>query len=184
MRVLVGTGADRIRIMLGKLGTLVLCVLLIMAVGMVLTLAGGFATRYALGKEPSVDWSFNSDFFIDLLRILGIVLLSLLLGTAISFALGVLSRSQALAIAGTLIFFSLEGVVTALLGFLGGIGDVIAQVLLDKNQARLNEYMQFNPNVGSGINPWQALAVTIAWIVVPVLIALWVFRKQEITSGA
>lgn len=185
VRVMVGTGQSRARMMVAK----ALAVLQYSFIFAVVSVASIVATSYVLGliggHDLNTGWldaTFVGDFFGAFARLWFLIFLS----GAFAFSIALLTRSLAAGIAIGIGIGVVEGIVVALLGQLGNIGDTIVQGLMTPNMNSVMDHMRVTGESGNsgGLNELQALGVLGLYTFVPLIIAIAVFRKRDIASGA
>lgn len=186
VRVLVGSGVSRVRLLAAKVISLaeVTALLILAGVGamtlssLILTIVGG--------HELSFGW-LDGEASIDILLMFVRTWFVLFVSVALAFALAVVTRSLAAAIALGIGFGIIEGILASVLGALGDTGETISEFLLSPNINAISRLNGFDGReVGSvegAVDPWRAAALLTFYIVALLGIAFAVFRRRDIASG-
>lgn len=185
IRVLVGSGVPRARLLAAKLVT-------VLIVTTALTLAGFVAFSVTslviavIGGHP-VDTSWlDGGAVIDLVLMVARTIFTLLVPALLAFTVAILSRSLAAGIAvgiGVTIF---ESIVVSLLNMVGGIGETIADLLLAPNIQAISELNAIGERTWTtdGLpDPWRAAALLTIYMAAMVAACFVIFRRRDIASG-
>ncbi len=185
IRVMVGTGAARTKLLLAKLialtQTTIVFLLAAAAAGalasLVVTVVGGHTVT--LGTVNTAWWG---DLALMILRSFFVLWVMVVL----AFSVASLTRSVAAGVAVGIGWPFLEQILAALLGLLGNIGDEIKKWLISTN---MNALVQRNGLGPHSVNPgtpgaWHAFIVLAVYCVVLLVVAIVVFRQRDIASGS
>lgn len=185
IRVMVGTGAARTKLLLAKLialtQTTIVFLLASAAAGtlasLVVTVAGGHTVT--LGTVNAAWWG---DLALMILRSFFVLWVMVVL----AFSIASLTRSVATGIAVGIGWVFLERILGALLGLLGNIGAEIDKWLITTNTNALVVRNGLGPHTAaSGIpGAWRAFAVLAFYCVVLIGLAVVAFRRRDIASGS
>ena len=184
-RVLVGSGADRTKLMLAKILYLACLTFIFVLAGTLVGSLTSLAVTVVSGNEltlGTVDGAWFADLGLMVLRGYFLTMVSAVIG----FAVASITRSFAAGIAVGIGIGVLEPILTALLGLAGRVGDVVNQFLLTPNAnsiLALNGFGEVTPpdNV---LNPWQAAGVLLAYIVILLGASIVIFRRRDVPSGS
>lgn len=183
-RVLVGSGANRAKLMLAKILQVARFSVIFLVVGGVVGTLASLVITVVSGNDVTLG-GVDSGWIADLGLMFARDFLVMMVPVAIGFAVAALSRSLAAGIAVGIGVMALEPVVSALLGIFGNIGDTIRQFLISDNT---NAILSLNgldaTSPADGINPWQAAAVLLAYIVIPAVAAIIAFQRRDVPSGS
>lgn len=185
VRVMVGTGASRVKLLLAKLLALSLATIVFLlaaaAVGslasLINTVVGGHTVT--LGTVNGAWWG---DLALMILRSFFVLWVMAVL----AFSIASLTRSVAAGIAVGIGWPFLERILAALLGLLGNIGDEINKWLISTNTNALVQRNGFGTrSVGSNVpGAWHAFAVLIVYSAVLLVVAFVAFHRRDIASGS
>lgn len=184
-RVLVGSGADRTRLMMAKILYLARLTLMFLLAGTLVGSLASLAVTVVSGNEltlGTVDAGWFADLGLMLLRGYLVTILSAVIG----FAVASITRSFAAGIAVGIGIGMLEPILTALLGLAGTVGDIVNQFLITPNTTAvlaLNGFGEVTP-ADNLLNPWQAAGVLLAYIGILLGAAILVFRRRDVPSGS
>lgn len=184
-RVLVGSGADRTRLMTAKIVYVAQITLMFGLAGTLVGSLTSLAVTVVSGNDLTLG-GFDGGWLVDL----GLMLLRSFFLTFVSavigFAVAAMTRSFAAGIAVGIGVGTLEPILTALLGLAGSVGDIVNQFLLSPNMTSiqaLNGFGNVTPPANV-LNPWQAAGVLSAYIVILLGASIMLFRRRDIPSGS
>ena len=186
IRVLVGTGQSRTKLVLAKIIALLQYSFVIGAVGVAVVIMTSYALALIGGHDLPSGW-FTLSFVGQFARAFGLLAFLVFMNGALAFSIALLTRSLAAGIAVGIGWGVVEGVVVALLGTSSGIGGKLTQALTTPNFESISDYFYVTPRetpLSGGINVVQAFGVLSLYIIVPLVIATIVFRRRDISSGA
>ena len=194
VRLVLTRGPTRIQFLLSKIGTLLLCVVLGfvmmvltgLGVGALLTLPSGLAT--------SLDFLQHGGWLHALLYPL-IALFGLFVYTMLALFLATLGRATVAGVAGTLVWFVLESVLSGVLNLLppGSVANFLKAVpdyFISNNislllHSQTNYFISdpyFAVNAPSTSASLHALLVLLIYLVIFIILPLWVSIRRDITN--
>lgn len=186
IRVLVGTGQSRMKLVLAKILTVVQYSVAFAAAGVAAVIVTSYALALIGGHDLPSGW-FTLEFVGNFARAFGLLSFLIFLSGALAFSIALLTRSLAAGIAIGIGWGVVEGIVVAVLGTGNTIGGKISQGLTTPNVESIMDYLYVTPRetaLSGGINAVQAFGVLALYMIVPLAIAAFVFRRRDITSGA
>ncbi len=185
IRVMVGTGASRTKLLLAKLITLTVAPLIFLlgavAAGslaaLINTVAGGHTLT--LGTVNGAWWG---DLALMILR----SWFALWVMVVLAFSIASLTRSVAAGIAVGIGWPFLEQILAALIGLIGNIGDEIHKWLISTNTNALTTRNGFGHHTVDPNTPgaWHAFLVLVVYSAVLLVVTFVVFRRRDIASGS
>lgn len=185
IRVLVGSGVPRERLLAAKLVAIVL-------VTAGLTLAGFAAFTLTsigiavLGGHP-VDLSWlDGAAVVDLGLMVARTVFTLLVPGLLAFTVAVVSRSLAAAIAAGIGVIIVESIGVSLLNMMGGVGESLARLLISPNVQSISELNAIGERTWTteGLpDPWRAAGLLAVYMVAMVAASFLVFRRRDVASG-
>ncbi len=185
IRVLVGTGVSRSRLLLAKFIALTQVGFLLLVLGV---LSGSLTSLTATiidGRSVSLG-GFGADWAGDLLVMFARSGLTLLVYALIAFTAAVLTRSVAVGLAiGLAWSFIVEPGVRALSGSLGVAGNIMHDWLISTNANALLDRNHFGPSSLADGTPaaWQAAMILVLYSAVLLGAALVVFHRRDVHAG-
>lgn len=184
VRVLVGSGVSRTRLLAAKLLSLAEMTALLLLAGVGMMVLTSLLLTVVGGHDLSFSW-LDGEAAIDLVLMFVRSVFVMFVSVVLAFTLAVVTRSLAAGIALGIGFSIIESILASVLASLGNVGETISDLLLTPNIGaitRLNEFgaPPFDPDA---IDPWRATAVLTVYIVVMLGIAFAVFRRRDIASG-
>jgi ABC-type transport system involved in multi-copper enzyme maturation permease subunit len=187
LRVLLGSGTSRARLLLAKLGLLAASVVGLVLAGFGSALIATLAIGLADGHTVTFDWLDGRHAVAIGLMLLRTMFVVFVLA-ALAFAITSLSRSLAAGIGGGIGLLIFEPLVGVLASPLGSFGEFLNQVLITTNISSINQLNTFDRpdryhTVEIVPDPWQAAAVLSLYTLILLGAALIVFRRRDITSG-
>ncbi len=186
VRVLVGSGVSRVRLLAAKILSLAEVTALLVVAGVAAMTVTSVVLTIVGGHDLSFGW-LDGEAAIDILLMFVRTWFILFVSVALAFALAVVTRSLAAAIALGIGFGIIESILAAILDSLGDTGETISELLLSPNINAITRLNRFgSPDVapfGEAIDPWRAAALLTFYIVVLLGIAFAVFRRRDIASG-
>jgi ABC-type transport system involved in multi-copper enzyme maturation permease subunit len=184
IRVMVGTGASRTKLLLAKLIAVSLAAIIFLlgaaAAGslasLINTVAGGHTLT--LGTVNGAWWG---DLALMILR----SWFALWVMVVLAFSIASVTRSVAAGIAVGIGWPFLEQILAALLGLVGNIGDEIRKWLISTNTNALVTRNGFGHHTVDSGTPgaWHAFLVLLVYAVVLLVISFVVFQRRDIPSG-
>lgn len=184
VRVLVGTGQSRVKLVVAKVLAVLQYSVAFAAAGVAGVVIASTTMGLIGGHDVSYDW-LTMGFVGDFAQIFARLVFLIFVNGALAFSIALLTRSLAAGIAISIGWGVVEGIVVALLGTMGNIGDKISQGLTTPNVNAIMNHLRITDPAGSdGINELQAFGVLSLYIIIPLAIATFVFRRRDITSGA
>ena len=185
IRVMVGTGASRTKLLLAKLlaltGATIVFLVAAAAAGSLASLVNTVA-----GGHPVTLGTVNAAWWGDLALMIARSSFVLWVMVVLAFSIASLTRSVAAGIAVGIGWPFLEQILAALIGLLGNIGDEIKKWLISTNTSALTQRNGFGPHTVDSGTPgaWHAFLVLIVYAVVLLVVAFTVFWRRDISSGA
>ena len=185
IRVMVGTGASRIKLLLAKLlaltGATIVFLLAAAAAGSLASLINTVA-----GGHPITLGTVNAAWWGDLALMILRSSFVLWVMVVLAFSIASLTRSVATGIAVGIGWPFLEQILAALIGLLGNIGDEIKKWLISTNTSALTQRNGFGPHTVDPGTPgaWHAFLVLMVYCVVLLVLAFTVFWRRDISSGS
>jgi ABC-2 type transport system permease protein len=184
IRVLVGSGVSRLKLLGAKLLVLAQASIALVLAGV---LAGSLVSTATtiLGGHALTLGGFGIDWIIDLALMLGRTTMVLYIMALIAATVALLARSVAGGITVGVVWTTLEPLIGRLLDGNGGVADRIHSVLISTNVEALTARNGFGPQQVPDHLPgaWQAAGVLLLYAIVLTLIAMQVFRARDITSA-
>ena len=177
IRALVSRASGRVPLILAKLIVLAaytLVALLVCAIASV-----GFA--YLFGSLASNDTGVSSGEWVDILAAIGRGMLSLGVYAIIALVITILSKSTAAGIAGGIALSFLETAIWALLGQASDAFDTVSEYFISYNVTGLSSIGTDNST--DGFDATRGAIVVAVWLVGLLAVALYIFRRRDITSG-
>ncbi len=177
IRAMVSRASGRIPFIVAKL--------LVLAGYTVLTLlvsaAASVGLAFLFGGLANNDTSMSGNDWMNVIEAIGRDLLSIGVYAIIALVITILSRSTAAGIAGTLALSFLEGAIWALLGAASDTFDRVSEYFISYNVTGLS-------TIGTeastaGFDATRGAIILAAWLVGLLAIALFIFRRRDITSG-
>lgn len=184
-RVLVGSGADRTRLMVAKILYVALITLMFVLAGTFVGSLTSLAVTVVTGNELTLG-GFSGAWLVDLALMLLRGFFVTFVSAVIGFAVASMTRSLAAGIAVGIGIGALEPILSALLSLAGTVGDIVNQFLLFPNInsiVALNGFGEVTPPANA-LNPWQAAAVLTGYIVLLLGASIIIFRRRDIPSGS
>jgi len=184
IRILVGTGGSRTRLLAAKLIALAQATIVYLVaatvVGSVTSLVVSLVSGHAV-TLGTVDASWWGDLALMMVRVAYVLLVM----GVFAFSIASLTRSVAAGIGIGIGWVFLERILSAFLGLLGNVGDAISKGLISTNTASLIERNGFEPqHLESGTpGAWQATGVLFVYTAVLLVVTFVVFRRRDITTG-
>jgi ABC-2 type transport system permease protein len=185
IRVLVGSGVSRSKLLLAKLIALVQVGFLVLCTGV---LAGSLTSLAAtiIDGQPVTLGGFGAGWIGDVLLMFTRSGLTLLVYALIAFTAATLTRSVAAGLAiGLAWSFIVEPGLGVLSGSLGADGDTLHRWLISTNANALLDRNHFGTSSLADGTPgaWQAAMVLLCYSVVLLGAALVVFHRRDVHSG-
>lgn len=185
IRVMVGTGAARTKLLLAKLIALTQTTFVFMlAAALAGTLASLLVT--VLGGHTVTLGTVNASWWGDLALMILRSFFVLWVMVVLAFAVSTVTRSVAAGIAVGIGWPFLEQILSALLGLVGNIGNTINKWLLSTNMDALTRRDGFGPQkIDPGtLGAWRAFAVLAMYCLVLIVVSVILFRQRDIASGS
>jgi ABC-type transport system involved in multi-copper enzyme maturation permease subunit len=184
MRVLVGSGVSRTRLIAAKIAVLALATVALVAAGFVATSLVSLGIGLVDGHGLTLSWldaRYAADIGLMFLR----TIFTIFVPAALAFAVASLSRSLAAGIASGIGLLIVEPIVGLLATSLGSFGDVVNQALITTNVNAIQALNTFGAprEIENAPDAWQAAAVLALYAVALLGSAIIVFRRRDITSG-
>lgn len=185
IRVLVGSGAPRSRLLGAKLVTVLLVTTGLTLAGFVAFTLTSLGIALVGGHPIDMSW-LDGWAVVDLVLMIVRTIYTLLVPALLAFTVAILSRSLAAGIAvgiGVTIF---ESIVVSLLNMVGGIGETIADLLFTPNIQAISELNAIGERTWTtdGLpDPWRAAALLAIYMAVMVAACFVTFRRRDIASG-
>lgn len=180
IRALLPRARSRVEFLAAKLGALVLFDLVLVVAGFLAALAMSAIVTSVEG----LDGDAGGDFLLEAVAAVGRTTYVLLPYTALAFFVAVLTRSNAAGIAIGLAVLLAEGIVLAIVTAVTDVFDWLGDLLFTENAAAITALNAGGTASDDLPNPWQATLVLALWIVALVAVALAIFRRRDVTSGA
>ena len=184
IRVLVGSGASRVKLLVAKLLVLAQASVALVLAGV---LAGSLVATATtiLGGHALTLGGFGIDWLVDLVLMLGRTTMVLYVVALIAATVALLARSVASGIAVGIVWTTVEPLIGRLLDGNGGVADRIHTVLISTNVEALTAHNGFGPQTVPDHLPgaWQAAGMLLLYAIGLTLIAMQVFRVRDITSA-
>ena len=177
IRALVSRASGRVPLILAKLIVLAVYTLLTLLVSAAASV--GFA--YLFGSLASNDTNVSSGEWVDILAAIGRGMLSLGVYAIIALVITILSKSTAAGIAGGIALSFLETAIWALLGQASDAFDTVSEYFISYNVTGLTTIGTENPT--DGFDATRGAIVVAVWLVGLLALALYIFRRRDITSG-
>jgi ABC-type transport system involved in multi-copper enzyme maturation permease subunit len=185
IRVMVGTGAARTKLLLAKLIALTLTTIVyLLAAAAVGSLASLFVT--VVGGHMVTLGTMNASWWGDLALMILRSFFVLWVLVVLAFSVASLTRSVAAGIAVGIGWPFLEQILAALLGLIGNIGKDIDKWLISTNTDALRMRNGFGPHSIDPGTPgaWHAFIVLAVYCAVLLTASIVVFRRRDIASGS
>lgn len=184
VRVLVGSGTARSRLLTAKLVVLLGTTALLALASLASALVTSLAITLLGGHDLSFGWldaGTAADIGLMFLRSVFV----LLVPTVLAFAVATVTRSLAAGIAVGIGFMIGESILWALLSALGSVGETLAKLLISVNTSAITRLNTFGtPDPSSDLpGPWQAAGVLTLYIVALLAVSYAVFRRRDVTAG-
>lgn len=184
VRVLVGSGVSRPRLLAAKLISLVEMTALLLLAGVGMMVLTSLLLTVVGGHDLSLSW-LDGGAAADLLLMFVRSIFVMLVSVVLAFTLAVVTRSLAAGIALGIGFSIIESILASVLASLGNAGETISELLLTPNIGAITRLNEFGapPLDSDAIDPWRAAALLTFYIVVMLGIAFAVFRRRDIASA-
>lgn len=186
IRVLVGSGVPRARLIASKLVTVALVTIGLTLVGFIAFTVTSVGIAIFGGHTLDMSW-LNGGTAIDVLLMFVRTVFILLVSAVLAFTVTVFSRSLAAGIAVGIGFMVFEGIAVGLLGLMGNVGETLANLLLSPNMnaiTNLNHIGGEGTFVSDGLpDPWRAAALLTAYTIAMIAACFWIFRRRDVSSG-
>ncbi|HVB65791.1 MAG TPA: ABC transporter permease subunit [Nitrolancea sp.] len=185
IRMMVGTGVARSKLLLAKLIALTLTTIVFLVLAVAAGTFASFLVTVISGHTLTLG-TVNSAWWGDLalMTVRGFFVLWVMM--VLAFSIASITRSTAAGIAVGIGWPFLERIGTALLGLIGSIGDTINKWLISTNSNALIAHSGFGPQTIAKGTPtvWHAFGVLLLYSVVLLAITFAIFRKRDIASGS
>lgn len=177
IRALASRASGRIPLILAKLFVLAGYTLLTLIV----TAGASVGSAFLFGSLASNDTGVSGSEWVDILEAVARGMLSIGVYAIIALVITILSRSTAAGIAGAIALSFLEQAIWALLGAASDTFDTVSEYFISYNVTGLT-------SIGSdqavdGFDATRGTIVLAAWLIGLFSIALFIFRRRDITSG-
>ncbi len=177
IRALVSRASGRIPLILSKLIVLTGYTLLTLAV----TAAASVGFAFLFGSLANNDTGVSRSEWVDVLEAVARGMLSIGVYAIIALVITIVSKSTAAGIAGAIALNFLEQAIWALLGVASDTFDTVSEYFISYNVTGLT-------SIGSdaavdGFDATRGAIVLAAWLVGLLAIALFIFRRRDITSS-
>lgn len=185
IRVLVGSGVPRARLIASKLVTVALVTIALTLVGFIAFTVTSVGIAIFGGHTVDMSW-LNGSTAIDLLLMFVRTIFILFVSAVLAFTVTVFSRSLAAGIAVGIGFMVFEGIAVGLLGLMGNVGETISNFLLSPNMNAISELNYIGERTWSsdGLpDPWRTAALLTAYTVAMIAASFWIFRRRDVSSG-
>jgi ABC-type transport system involved in multi-copper enzyme maturation permease subunit len=185
VRVLVGSGVSRTKLLASKLLTMAMVTVLFVIAGVLATTLSSVVLTIAGGHTLTLGW-LDGAAAIDIVLMLVRTTFTLFISVVLGFAIAVITRSVAAGIALGIGFGIAEAILAQLLESIGGIGETLSRLLITPNISAITSLNGFGDRVRpeDAIDPWRATALLTAYMVVLLAIAFTVFRRRDIASAS
>jgi ABC-type transport system involved in multi-copper enzyme maturation permease subunit len=194
IRLMFTRGPTRTQFILAKLGAMLTCALLCTIVLTILGLILGTFINLAFGIN--IDMHFlTGAWLLHALLYLALTVLNLFIYAVIAACLSTLGRTTAAGVAGTLIWWVLENILSGILyllstafnqGFVGSFLRTIPDYFIYNNLSALqqnqHQYLLPDSTQPSQIPDARALAVIAVYLVLLIGITWWVNEKRDVTN--
>lgn len=194
IRLMFTRGPTRTQFILAKLGAILTCALLCTIALTILGLILGAFINLAFGIN--VDMHFlTGSWLLHALLYLALTVLNLFIYAVIATCLSTLGRTTAAGVAGTLIWWVLENILSGILyllstafnqglvgSFLRAIPDYFIYNNLSALQQNQHQYLLSDSTQLSEIPDGRALAVLAVYLVLLIGITWWVNEKRDVTN--
>ncbi len=176
IRALVSRASGRVPLILAKL--IVLTIYTFMALLVTAVASVGFA--YLFGSLANNDTGMSGGEWVDILAAIDRGMLSLGVYAITALVITILSRSTAAGIAGAIALSFLETAIWALLGQASNTFDRVSEYFISYNVGGLST--MGTENSTDGFDATRGAIVVAAWLVGLLAVAIYVFRRRDITS--
>ena len=185
MRVLVGTGTPRSRLLGGKVLALALAVAAWIGSSFAAITLSSVAVTVVSGHTLTFG-NVDAAWFGDLALMFGRTWLVLEAWLAIAVATSVVGRSLAAGIAVPIVWQVLENILSAVAPLAGRLGARISEVLIAVNARTFELHDTFGParSVPGAPSQLHAVVVLAGYVVVSLAVALAVFIRRDFTASA
>lgn len=177
IRALVSRASGRIPLIAAKLIVLTVYTLLTLIV----TAAASVGFAFLFGSLANNDTGVSSGEWVDILEAVARGMLSIGVYAIIALVITILSKSTAAGIAGAIALSFLEQVIWALLGAASNTFETISEYFIAYNVTGLTSIGTENST--DGFDATRGAIILAAWLVGLLAIALFIFRRRDITSG-
>ncbi len=184
MRVIIGSGASRTKLVFAKLITMVIYTAIFVLVAMAAATISGTLVGVIAGESSTKPWTYDGAFFLHIVTIFLIMLFVLLVTVVIGFTLTLLTRSLATGIALAIAVNFLDGIVGVGLALLGHVGRIIQDGLPSMNISKLTAAATLSPDVSDTGRFVLAIVILALYIVILSAISVAVFRRRDIQAGS
>lgn len=184
VRVLVGSGAARSRLLTAKLVVLLETTVLLALAGFAAAVVTSLAITLLGGHELSFGW-LDGETAGDIVLMFARSVFVLLVPAVLAFAVATVTRSLAAGIAVGIGFMIGESILWALLNALGSVGETLSQLLISVNTSAITRLNTFGtPDPSSDLpGAWQAAGVLTLYLVALLAVSYAVFRRRDVTAG-
>jgi ABC-type transport system involved in multi-copper enzyme maturation permease subunit len=185
IRVMIGTGVSRSKLLLAKLIALTLTTVGFLVVAVAAgTLASLLVT--VLGGHPLTLGTVNGAWWGDLVLMTLRTIFAVWVIVVLAFSVSSLTRSLAAGIAVGIGWPYIEQIGAALLGLIGSVGNTINNWLISTNAVALVIRSGLGPRTVERGTPgaWHAFGVLAVYCVVLLTATFVVFRRRDIASGS
>jgi ABC-2 type transport system permease protein len=179
IRTLLPRARSRVGLLAAKLVALVVFDVVLIVVGFLAALAMSALVTAAENLEGDAA----GDVILDAVVAIGRTTYVLLPYTALAFFVAVLTRSNAAGIAIGLAVLLAEGIVVAILDAVLESLDWVGDLLFSQNISAITDLNDGTRNTDLP-DPWRAALVLALWVIAFVAVAVVVFRRRDVTSGA
>lgn len=185
IRVMIGTGVSRSKLLLAKLIALTVTTIIFMVVAAAAgTLASLLMT--VLGGHKLTLGTVNGAWWGDLLLMTVRTIFAIWIIVVLAFSIASLTRSVAAGIAVGIGWPYIEQIGAALLGLIGSVGETVNKWLISTNALALVARNGFGPRTVESGTPssWHAFGVLVFYSVILLALAFVVFRRRDIALGS
>ena len=188
VRLVLTRGPTRTQFLLSKISALLLCVILGFVTMVLIGLGVSTLLTLPSGIATSLDF-LQHDGWIHVLLYSLFALFGLFVCTMLALFLATLGRATVVGVAGTLVWFVLESVISGVLNLLppGPVANflkVIPDYFISSNISALlqNQTHYFIGNPPSAVSNLHALLVLLGYLVVFIALSLWVSIRRDVTN--
>jgi len=185
VRVLVGSGVTRTRLLAAKVVALFETIVLFVVAGLLTGVTMSLAFALIGGHGVSLDW-VSGDTLSDILMIVVRQSFMLMIPAIVAFTVAVVARSLAAGIAVGIGLQIIDQILSSLLGSIGGFAGRLQDLLLTTNLSAIDQYNTVGtPQIDTTLpDVWQAVGLLTLYSAVMLSVAFAAFGRRDIASGS